>query len=184
MSATSVCPSSRRYPAPRRVASRLSSEIWGMSSPGAFDRDGRDAATTQRLDRVPESRAAPDEHDGVDGRALDAEGVAARLAGVGEEQQAGAERGDALGDAVEHLDLHGVEEGGADAFLEDDAHDPRSSSAERTPARVGARVAELGCRGQHALLRGIRHRTGAAERERRRRGGHAGLRRDVGERGA
>jgi len=81
-----------------------------------------------------------------------------RLARVGEQEQAGAERRDALGDAVEHLDLHGVEERRAHALLEHDADDARAAAAQRARPRVGAGVAELGGGGEHALLRGIRHR--------------------------
>ena len=96
-----------------------------------LDGDGGDAPAPQRLDRDAEARAAADEHDRVDGSALDADGVAALLTRVGEEQESGAERRDALGDAVEHLDLHGVEERGADALLEHDADDARATAAER-----------------------------------------------------
>ena len=151
---------------------------------GALDGDRGDAAATQRLDRDAESRAAADEHDRVDRRALDADRVSARLAGVGEQQQAGAERRDALGDAVEHLDLHGIEERRTHPLLEHDADDARAAAPQRPGARVGSGVAEFGGRGEHPLLRGIRHRARAAERERGGRCRDAGACRDVGERGS
>ncbi len=76
----------------------------------ALDHDDGDAARAHDVERLAQQPAAADQHGRVERAPCVSEGAVAARAVVAQQQQAGAERGDAVGEAVHHEGLDRVEE--------------------------------------------------------------------------
>ena len=83
-------------------------------------------------------------------------------------------RAEHLGDAVQQLHRHRVAEGVEQPFADEHPDHAAAAAAQRRGDRVGARVAELGRGGEHALAGGRGDARAAGERQRRRRRGDPG----------
>ena len=139
----------------------------------ALDGDDRHAAGPQRGQRGIVLEPARGEHRGVERHAQDL--LQRRPPRVARKQQEARAVGpEHLGDAVQQLDGHRVAERVEQPFADEHPDHAAAAAAERRGDRVGARVAELGRGGEHAVAGGGGDARAAGERQRRRRGGDPG----------
>ena len=169
-----------------RSAPRSSTRTWVIRSVARHaGAEHRDAAGREVLDRgvVPGPQSEKTTASRASGASCGDDGLAASRR-LPDEQHAGGDGLEHLGEAVEHGDREGVAEGHAQAALDEDADRARAALAQRRRERVGPGEAELGGGGTDALGGRLGDGALAAEDEGGRRHRHAGALGDVAQRRA